>query len=205
MPIRIKTAETYDNTRKADYRRKVACAMIGNRNARALRGLMLTGPDGKEIPVWRGYGVSTSNMILLDCDSKSLANAQAKNRAGRAKAYNLTIEAAIPKLENDGIRLDMANLDYDGFLTAARLSEIHAFFSSAILTRGTRVCVTYVKGHDQLAKDIADSYCGGNRNELIRRLAENASGRDCEIVESDQYGGGKTGNVTMAWTVIELS
>lgn len=198
------TADTYKNPRKADYRRQVARAIIGKRKARNLCGLMLTGPEGKEIPVWRRYGVHDSNMVLVDCKAECLANAQKRNQSRRAKAYNLTIGETIPALMRDGIRLNMANLDYCGYLSKSRLLEIHDFFGADIWRKGSRVCITYLKARDHDALALAKEYCGGDRNLMILQIAEHASGRKVKIVASGKYCGGKNRLSPMAWVVIKL-
>jgi len=145
----------YSSGAKAQYRSDVwesftdfAKATI--RSVSDAYAIILPSKDGEEIEVAIQYGVPEEKIICVDENPALIAASQWRKKFPRCKYYGCKISQLPEKLEEDGRRVAIANLDLCNNFSEDLLDEIQSFFKTPRY-EGFNVSITVSKGRENKA------------------------------------------------------
>lgn len=197
-------AERYDTSIKAAYRETLwALMMSGKKPGPAM---ILTGPDGHEIPVLRMYGFEDSMFHLVDRNPKFILSATKKQEVQpTAKAYMGEVSDAIAHMEKNGERMSFVNLDFEGTVAGSVLPALRYVVTTPSVFKGARVALCWQRARDSKVTDYLMKESGAiNRLQLVERLIEKYWPDFCFCGEGEYDNGANGKTMPMQWAVFDL-
>uniref|UniRef100_A0A6M3KWW9 Uncharacterized protein n=1 Tax=viral metagenome TaxID=1070528 RepID=A0A6M3KWW9_9ZZZZ len=145
----------YLSAEKAQYRESVWSAFAeAVPDVTTARVLFFPGRHGLEIPVALSHGFKEENLIACDENAAIIATAKWRKEYPAIRCYGTSLSRTIPRLAQDGVRLDAANLDFCSSLCHDLMSDICMLLDSQPAEAGMNLAVTILKGRED--KAVAD-------------------------------------------------
>lgn len=195
---------TYANATKRQWRERATRSMANGRDMGQLTGLILSGPEGSEIPHLRRRGMKARNLVLVDKFKGNTRRAAEKHNFRSARQYECSLVKACRLLAESGELLDFASLDFHGFISKGKIKELRAMFETGVFYFGSCICINSYIGRDHWAENISRRFFGADRLQILIYAIETITGREISVIDRDEYMGGSDGRSRMAWITIEL-
>lgn len=149
--------DEYNSEQKAAYREAVWFAFAESvPDVATAKVLFFPGRHGFEIPVALRHGFKAENLIACDENAAIIATAKWRKDHPEIRCYGTSLSRTIPRLVQDGIKLDAANLDFCSNLCSGLMADIMLLLTSQPSDAGLVVAVTMLKGReDKTIIDVA--------------------------------------------------
>lgn len=192
----------YDTINKAKYREHVWRTFSECLTTPAsAKVVFLPSKEGLEIPLALRLGFAEENLFAIDDNPAVLATASWREKYPKVKIYGSKLGRAAERIFKDGHRIDAANLDLCGTISADMYANVSAFINSPVLQKESFISLTNIKGRESpeinaLLNLVADAM-GGKRSPDMNRacvmcsmaFGENDSFRSEELAVGEYLSG----------------
>lgn len=169
--------------------------------------LILTGPEGLEIPLLRKLGFKDDMLHLADKIAAHVVTARTSNSAVDAHTYYGRLPEVFQTMSDKGVKLKYANLDMCGTAAREALENLQGISMNKHVIDGGRMAVTWLKARDgHWYEDVMHSLAGtGDRLSLVDAMVR-AKWPDACRIGGGEYDNGSDGNCApMQWGVWDLA
>lgn len=181
MKGRLGPATGYEFGAKRHYRNIIWKAFrdhCGTRRAEA-QALLMPSSEGTEIDVALRNGFREYNLHVVDHNTAIVATL--KRKYPRIQTYGVSLVKAFSRMQEAGIRLDVANLDLCSNVNAHMLEDLMDVAQTGVLGHGSLAAVTMLRGREadlfafqQWAQKVVDHFGEEGQktdNDLSRLIA----------------------------------
>lgn len=195
----MNAVKKYASAAKGEYRESLWTALaLGRPTGHAL---ILTGPEGREIPVLRQRGFQDHQMHLVDRISAYPLMARDLHGAAEASNYYGDVEDVIDTMRQRGVALAYANIDLCCTVMNV-LPVAHKVVTTAEVFAGARVAFTWIRARDNhYTGFLMRLHKVNTRAALVQRVIQTEWPKAC-FIGGAEYSNGKGG--PMEWGAWEL-
>ena len=168
--------------------------------------LILTGPEGLEIPVLRKIGFKDDMLHLADKIAGYQIGARDLHDAKDASIYYGKLPEVFKTMAERGVKLKYANLDMCGTAAREALENLQGVSVNKGVIDGGRMAVTWWKARDgHWYEDVMHSLAGtDDRLGLVDVMVRSRWPGACRIGEGEYDNGSNGKCAPMQWGVWEL-
>lgn len=147
-------ASDYLTDEKQKYRDAVwrtFADLVGPRLLPNAVGLLMPSTSGAEIATALRHGFVEKNLIAVDDNPAIIATAKWRKRYPKVRCYGSEVGRALERIAEDGIAVDVANLDYCGNFSTPTVESVQRVARSTAFQPTAALALTVLRGREDTA------------------------------------------------------